>query len=134
MGTGRLQHGVLGQSVLAMGHHMHQLLQKIARKTQHQGQAVSKVSIDTTAAGPLISLPWPPPRGRSLPRNGFRHITATCAELVGILHAAGSGVALDMDRACLCETMDVIGLFGFGQSFEAVTCAFFTKTLDLPGP
>lgn len=58
-------------------------------------------------------------------RNGFRHITATCAELVSMLHAAGPGTALDMDQACLCETMDVIGLFGFGQGFEAVKCALF---------
>ncbi len=56
-------------------------------------------------------------------RNGFRHITATCAELVDILHAVPPGRAVDVDQACLCETMDVIGLFGFGQSFEAVKCA-----------
>ncbi len=56
-------------------------------------------------------------------RNGYRHITATCAELVSVLHAAGPEAALDMDQACMCETMDVIGLFGFGQGFEAVKCA-----------
>eukprot|EP00208_Stichococcus_sp_RCC1054_P002339 CAMPEP_0206139828 /NCGR_PEP_ID=MMETSP1473-20131121/7467_1 /ASSEMBLY_ACC=CAM_ASM_001109 /TAXON_ID=1461547 /ORGANISM="Stichococcus sp, Strain RCC1054" /LENGTH=576 /DNA_ID=CAMNT_0053533745 /DNA_START=97 /DNA_END=1827 /DNA_ORIENTATION=+ len=53
-------------------------------------------------------------------RNGFRHITATCAELVEILHATGPDESIDIDQACLCETMDVIGLFGFGQGFEAV--------------
>lgn len=53
-------------------------------------------------------------------RAGFKHTAAACAELLQVLRAAGSDTAVDMDEALLCETMDMLGRFGFGHDFEAV--------------
>ena len=119
-----------GMAKVAMGDHMHQLPQELAeeRSTRVKQSLMCRCHCrGSTNSLDLAAAPWAPS-----PRNGFRHITATCAELVGILHAAGPGAAVDMDQACLCETMDVIGLFGFGQGFQAVKCAISPKPwLDL---
>ena len=56
----------------------------------------------------------------ALSRKGFKH-AATCGDrLVEVLKRMGAGTAVDVDHACLCETMDMIGLFGFHHEFNAL--------------
>lgn len=57
----------------------------------------------------------------SLHRKGFKHAASCGDELVAVLKEKALGAApVDINHACLCETMDMIGLFGFGHEFHAV--------------
>ena len=45
--------------------------------------------------------------------------------LVEVLKTLGPDRTVDIDHACLCETMDMIGLFGFGHEFNALRCNIY---------
>ena len=53
-------------------------------------------------------------------RKGFHHAAACGDQLIAVLKAKGATRAVDVGHAALSETMDMIGLFGFGQSLNAV--------------
>ena len=56
-------------------------------------------------------------------RRGYKHVAACGDKLVEVLHAKGPHAAVDVDHACLCETIDTIGLYGFRHSFNALGCS-----------
>ena len=55
-------------------------------------------------------------------RRGYKHVAACGDKLTEVLRAKGPDAAVDVDHACLCETIDTIGLYGFNHSFNALGC------------
>ena len=57
-----------------------------------------------------------------MPRRGYKHVAACGNKLTEVLRVKGADVAVDVDHACLCETIDTIGLYGFNHNFNALGC------------
>ena len=57
-----------------------------------------------------------------LRRLGFKDAAACGDNLVAALRRKGPTAAVAIDHACLCESMDVVGRFGFGFDCRAVRC------------
>ena len=51
-----------------------------------------------------------------------------------VLRSKGAGTTVDVDHACLCETIDTIGLYGFRHNFDALGCDQVTSPLRTPWP
>lgn len=56
-------------------------------------------------------------------RRGYKYVAACGDKLVEALRVKGPDIAVDVDHACLCETIDTIGLYGFRHNFNALGCA-----------
>jgi len=65
-------------------------------------------------------------------RDGFKHTAACGDKLVHVLLAKGPDAVVDIDQACLAETMDMIGLFGFHYDFNAIRLALCLGTTHRP--
>ena len=55
-------------------------------------------------------------------RLGFKDAAICGDSLVAALRGKGPTAAVAVDHACLCESMDVVGRFGFGFDCGAVRC------------
>jgi NADPH:quinone reductase-like Zn-dependent oxidoreductase len=55
-----------------------------------------------------------------LHRRGYKHVGACGDKLVEVLRSKGADDAVDVDHACLSETIDTIGLYGFRHDFNAL--------------
>ena len=56
-------------------------------------------------------------------RDGFKHAVTCGEQLVEVLRVKGPDASVDIDQACISETTDMIGLFGFRCSFNAIRYA-----------
>ncbi len=54
---------------------------------------------------------------------GFKDAAVCGDTLVAALRRKGPTAAVAIDHACLCESMDLVGRFGFGFDCRAVRCA-----------
>ena len=63
---------------------------------------------------------YSPIQGGSCLRRGYKYVAACGDKLVEVLRAKGPDVVVDVDHACLCETIDTIGLYGFRHNFDAL--------------
>lgn len=53
-------------------------------------------------------------------RDGFKHAAECGDKLVDILRAKGPDATVDINQACLSETVDTIGLFSFRYRFNGL--------------